>query len=393
MKTVLVTGGAGFIGSCAVREWIKLTDWTIVVVDSLTYAGNLESLAPVSTSSNRVHFVHADIRSAAAIRSTLHDHRPDAIVHFAAESHVDRSINDPEAFVQTNVMGTFVLLDEARRYWEGLPSPLKSSFRFHHVSTDEVFGTLGETGLFSERTAYAPNSPYSASKAGSDHLVRAWYQTYGLPVLISHCANNYGPFQFPEKLIPLMILNGLAGEPLPLYGDGRHVRDWIHVEDHVNAIRTILERGAVGETYCIGGRSERTNLEAVTAICNALDAMHPDGAPHDGQIRFVPDRPGHDRRNAIDCSKIEQQLGWNARENFQSGIRKTVQWYVENPDWVNHVRNGDYRRWVDLNYGAKGNAEQHAPAVMPAKKVGVQMFSETRSATEPADPRFRGNDE
>lgn len=349
MKTVLVTGAAGFIGSCVVRQWLNETDWKVVALDALTYAGNYASLAPVSDS-DRFHFVRADIRDSSALRTTISEHQPDLIAHLAAESHVDRSIVGPAEFIQTNVLGTFVMLEEARAYWAALPSERKAAFRFHHISTDEVFGTLGDEGYFSETTAYAPNSPYSASKAGSDHLVRAWYHTYGLPVVTTNCSNNYGPYHFPEKLIPLMILNACAGKPLPVYGDGQNIRDWLYVEDHARALRLVLEKGQLGEVYCIGGRAERTNLQVVTLLCQILDELRPESAPHSRLIAYVKDRPGHDRRYAIDCSKVEQELGWTQQESFETGLRKTVQWYLDNPEWVNNVQSGAYRSWVDLNY-------------------------------------------
>jgi len=352
MKTVLVTGAAGFIGSCVVRQWIQDTDWKVVALDALTYAGNLASLAPVSDS-GRFQFVPADIRDAEAVRAAITGYQPDLIAHLAAESHVDRSIHGPRDFIETNVVGTFVMLEEARAYWAALPEERKANFRFHHISTDEVFGTLGEDGYFSETTAYAPNSPYSASKAGSDHLVRAWYHTYGFPAVTTNCSNNYGPYHFPEKLIPLMILNGLAGKPLPVYGDGKNIRDWLFVEDHARALRLVLERGQVGEVYCIGGRAERTNLQVVSLLCEILDELHPKGAPHNRLVTFVKDRPGHDRRYAIDCSKIEQELGWKQQESFETGLRKTVQWFLDNPEWVQNVQSGDYRHWVDLNYAER----------------------------------------
>jgi len=353
--TVVVTGGAGFIGSAVVRQWLSETNWRIVCVDKLTYAGNLASLAPVS-SHPRYRFVRADIADAAAMAALMRDTQPAAVVHLAAESHVDRSISGPGEFIQTNVVGTYVLLEAVRAYWMGLGDASKAAFRFHHVSTDEVYGTLGDEGAFSETTAYAPNSPYSASKAGSDHLVRAWHHTYGLPVVTTNCSNNYGPYHFPEKLIPLMILNGLAGKPLPIYGDGLNVRDWLFVEDHARAIRAVLERGQVGETYCVGGRAERTNLDVVTTLCTLLDELHPVGAPHAKLITYVKDRPGHDRRYAIDCAKLEAELGWKQQETFETGLRKTVQWYLDHSDWVQGVTSGSYRQWIDANYNERGTA-------------------------------------
>lgn len=349
MKTILITGGAGFIGSCVVRQWLSDTDYRIVCLDKLTYAGNLGSLKEVQ-GNPRFELSVTDICDAPAVAALIAKTQPDAIVHLAAESHVDRSITGPGEFITTNVVGTYTLLEAARAYWNGLEGERRAAFRFHHVSTDEVYGTLGDTGAFSESTAYAPNSPYSASKAGSDHLVRAWHETYGLPVVTTNCSNNYGPYHFPEKLIPLMILNGLAGKPLPVYGDGLNVRDWLFVEDHARAIRAVLERGRVGETYCVGGRAERTNLDVVNTLCALLDELHPSTGPHARLITFVKDRPGHDRRYAIDCSKLETELGWCQQETFESGLRKTVQWYLDNPEWVAGVTSGSYRQWMDANY-------------------------------------------
>ena len=354
-KTIIVTGGAGFIGSAVVRQWLAETNWQIVCVDKLTYAGNLASLAPVSSNS-RYRFVRADIADAAAMTALMTETQPAAVVHLAAESHVDRSITGPGEFIHTNVVGTYVLLEAVRAYWMGLGDAAKAAFRFHHVSTDEVYGTLGDEGAFDEGTAYAPNSPYSASKAGSDHLVRAWHHTYGLPVVTTNCSNNYGPYHFPEKLIPLMILNGLAGKPLPVYGDGLNVRDWLFVEDHARAIRAVLERGLIGETYCVGGRAERTNLDVVTTLCTLLDELHPSGTPHAKLITYVKDRPGHDRRYAIDCTKLETELGWHQQETFETGLRKTVQWYLHHTEWVQGVTSGSYRQWIDQNYAARGSA-------------------------------------
>ncbi len=354
-KTILVTGGAGFIGSAVIRQWLAETDWQIVCVDKLTYAGNLASLAPVQDNP-RFRFVRADIADAAAMSVLITEVRPAAVVHLAAESHVDRSISGPAEFIQTNVVGSYVLLEAVRAYWLGLDASAKAAFRFHHVSTDEVYGSLGEDGAFDEHTAYAPNSPYSASKAASDHLVRAWHHTYGLPVVTTNCSNNYGPYHFPEKLIPLMILNGLAGKPLPVYGDGLNVRDWLFVEDHARALRAVLEHGRVGETYCVGGRAERSNIEVVKTLCALLDDLHPAGAPHAGLIRYVSDRPGHDRRYAIDCAKLETELGWRQQESFETGLAKTVQWYLDNPAWVEGVSSGSYRQWLDLNYASRGAA-------------------------------------
>lgn len=351
-KTIIITGGAGFIGSAVVRQWVEESDWRIVCVDKLTYAGNLASLAMLE-GHERFRFVRADIADAAAMSALLASEQPQAVVHLAAESHVDRSISGPSEFIHTNVVGTYVLLEAVRGYWSALDPAAQSTFRFHHVSTDEVYGTLGDEGAFNESTAYAPNSPYSASKAGSDHLVRAWHHTYGLPVVTTNCSNNYGPYHFPEKLIPLMILNGLAGKPMPVYGDGLNVRDWLFVEDHARAIRAVLERGRVGETYCVGGRAERTNLDVVQTLCTLLDQFHPSGAPHAQLITYVKDRPGHDRRYAIDCRKLETELGWRQQETFETGLAKTVQWYLENPDWVEGVTSGSYREWLQHNYNER----------------------------------------
>ncbi|MGI9091095.1 MAG: dTDP-glucose 4,6-dehydratase [Gemmatimonadaceae bacterium] len=344
MSTLLITGAAGFIGSALVRKLIRETSYTVVNVDNLTYAGNLESLAEVD-SSDRYYFLQADICDAAAMRAAFESYQPSAIVHLAAESHVDRSIDGPGAFVQTNVVGTFTLLQEALRYFRTLSSDDSEAFRFLHVSTDEVFGTLDETGLFTEQTPYKPNSPYSASKAASDHLVRAWFHTYKLPVLTSNCSNNYGPYQFPEKLIPLVVENAKAGEPLPVYGRGENVRDWLYVDDHADALITILQAGTPGETYNIGGGNERRNIDVVRGICTLLDEISPDPAigPREALIRFVTDRPGHDLRYAIDASKIQRELGWTPRETFESGLRRTVEWYLSNPTWVERVLSGAYR--------------------------------------------------
>ena len=340
---LLVTGGAGFIGSALVRKLIAETDATVVTVDKLTYAGNLDSLAPVA-GSDRHHFERVDVVDGAAVRRLFERYRPAAVVHLAAESHVDRSIDGPADFIRTNVVGTFTLLEEARRHWQGLPADERAAFRFLHVSTDEVFGSLGETGHFREDTAYQPSSPYSASKAGSDHLVRAWHHTYGLPVVTTNCSNNYGPYQFPEKLVPLTILNALEGKPLPVYGRGENVRDWLYVDDHAEALLTALRAGRPGETYCVGGRSERRNLDVVRAICAAVDELAPDPAgPRERLVTFVQDRPGHDQRYAIDASKIERELGWRPRHTFEAGLRQTVRWYIENPAWWQRVRSGAYR--------------------------------------------------
>ena len=342
MTRILVTGGAGFIGSAVVRQLLAETDAFVVNVDKLTYAANLSSL-PGAEANPRYAFEKVDICDAAELARVFDTHQPDAVMHLAAESHVDRSIDGPGAFIQTNVVGTFRLLEAARGYWSALPAERKERFRFHHISTDEVFGTLGDDGFFTETTAYSPNSPYSASKASSDHLVRAWHETYGLPVVLTNCSNNYGPYHFPEKLIPLMILKGLAGEKLPVYGKGDNIRDWLYVEDHARALRLVLEKGRIGESYNIGGHNERTNLEVVRAICAHLDEMHPAGAPHDRLINFVTDRPGHDKRYAIDAGKIERELGWTPQETFESGLRKTVAWYLENRDWWQAILNGSYR--------------------------------------------------
>ncbi len=344
-RTLLVTGGAGFIGGGFVRQAVKDGFARVVNLDKLTYAGNLDSLGEILD--NPTHtFVHGDIADNDLIGELLREHRPDAVVHFAAESHVDRSIDGPRAFLETNVVGTFELLVEARRHWESLDDEARRQFRFLHVSTDEVFGSLGPEGKFSETTAYDPHSPYSASKAASDHFVRAFHHTYGLPVLVTNCSNNYGPYQFPEKLIPLMILNALEGKPLPVYGDGQNVRDWLHVEDHCSAIRRVLEAGQPGETYTIGGDSERTNLQVVHAICDAVDALRPN-LPHGScrsLITYVKDRPGHDRRYAIDASKIQNALGWRPARDFETGLSETVRWYLDNPEWVERVTSGKYLR-------------------------------------------------
>lgn len=346
---ILVTGGAGFIGANFVLDWLATTDEPLLNLDKLTYAGNLGSLQSVISDARHV-FVQGDIADRALINRLLQDHRPRAIVNFAAESHVDRSIYGPEDFIQTNVLGSFHLLDEARAYWTNLPAAQKEGFRFLHVSTDEVYGSL-DVGdpPFSETTAYAPNSPYSASKAASDHLVRAYQHTYSLPTLTTNCSNNYGPLQFPEKLIPLMIHNALSGKPLPVYGDGGNIRDWLYVGDHCTAIRTVLQRGRVGETYNIGGNCEKTNLEVVHSLCDILQELVP-GRDYRTLISFVKDRPGHDRRYAIDTRKIESKLNWRPQESFTSGLRKTVAWYLKNADWVADVTSGEYKKWVTQNY-------------------------------------------
>lgn len=331
---IIVTGGAGFIGSEVVRQLINDTDHEVLVVDKLAYSGLLSSLASVS-SSPRYTFVRADICDGGAMRAAVERFRPDGILHLAAESHVDRSIDGPGAFVQTNIVGTYVLLDTVTSYWRSLPDAERARFRFHHISTDEVFGSLGESGFFTEETPYDPRSPYSASKAGSDHLVRAWGHTYGLPVLVTNCSNNYGPYHFPEKLIPLIIIRALQGDPLPVYGDGSNVRDWLFVQDHAKALRQVFETGQPGRTYNIGGNSERTNIDVVRTICGLLDRLRPreDGRPYADQIRFVADRPGHDKRYAIDASRIQRELGWQPLVSFEEGMEQTVQWYLDNPDW------------------------------------------------------------
>ena len=349
---ILVTGGAGFIGSNFVLDWVATCGEPIVNLDKLTYAGNLENLR--SLAGNPQHqFVQGDIGDFALVKSLLERHRPRAIVNFAAESHVDRSIHGPEDFIQTNIVGTFHLLEAVRACWGGLNDGEQRDFRFLHVSTDEVYGSLAkEDPAFRETNRYEPNSPYSASKAASDHLVRAYHHTYGLPVVTTNCSNNYGPFHFPEKLIPLMIVNALAGKPLPVYGDGLQVRDWLYVKDHCSAIRRVLEAGRLGETYNIGGWNEKPNIEIVNSVCALLDELHPaaDGKSYKEQITYVKDRPGHDRRYAIDAGKIEAELGWRPAETFETGIRKTVEWYLANPDWVGHVQSGSYREWIQSNY-------------------------------------------
>jgi dTDP-glucose 4,6-dehydratase len=355
--TILVTGGAGFIGSNFVLEWFKdsaVSNEPIVNLDALTYAGNLENLSSLEGNAKH-YFVKGDITDADLVKRLLAEHRPRAIVHFAAESHVDRSIHGPAAFMKTNVEGTFVLLEAAKAYWQGLGETDKSAFRFHHVSTDEVYGSLKpDDPAFAETNPYEPNSPYSASKAASDHLVRAWHHTYGLPVVTTNCSNNYGPFHFPEKLIPLMIVNALAGKPLPVYGDGQQIRDWLYVTDHCSAIRAVLANGRLGETYNIGGWNEKTNIDIVHTICALLDELRPDPAgPYTCLITHVKDRPGHDRRYAIDARKIERELGWRPAETFETGIRKTVEWYLSHADWVARVQSGAYRDWVERNYESR----------------------------------------
>ncbi len=353
--TILVTGGAGFIGSNFVLDWIGCGGGPVVNLDLLTYAGNAANLASLENDPHHT-FVRGDICDGEMVGSLLRRYRPRAIVHFAAESHVDRSIVSPEAFIRTNVQGTFTLLDQARMYRAGLNEPDRAAFRFLHVSTDEVYGTLGPGDpAFCESTAYAPNSPYAASKAGSDHLARAYFHTFGLPVLTTNCSNNYGPYQFPEKLIPLMILNALEGKPLPVYGDGKNVRDWLYVEDHCGAIRQVLASGRPGETYNIGGNSERANIDVVTVICDLVDEMRPQPGAESRRklITYVEDRPGHDRRYAIDARKIARELGWQPTEKFESGLRKTVRWFLDNGEWVNSVRTGAYREWIAKNYAER----------------------------------------
>jgi dTDP-glucose 4,6-dehydratase len=345
---ILITGGAGFIGSALVRHVIGHTEHSVVNVDKLTYAGNLESLKSVD-SDPRYHFECADICDAPHISEILQKHQPDAIMHLAAESHVDRSIDGPAEFIGTNIVGTYVLVEAARSYWANLSGNKKDQFRFHHISTDEVYGDLPNDGsLFTEQTSYAPSSPYSASKASSDHIVRAWHRTFGLPVLVTNCSNNYGPYHFPEKLIPLVTLNALEGKPLPVYGDGKQIRDWLFVDDHARALLTVVEKGIIGETYNIGGHNEQENIHVVRSICAILDRLQPTKpkgiAHYSDLITFVKDRPGHDLRYAIDASKIERELGWRPQETFESGLEKTVQWYLDNKEWCSHVQDGSYRR-------------------------------------------------
>ena len=354
--TILVTGGAGFIGANFVLDWLSAGGEPVVNLDKLTYAGNLANLASVA-GDPRHRFVQGDIADQAAVEALLAAHRPRAIVHFAAESHVDRWIHGPGEFIQTNVVGTFKLLEAARAFWGALEGGAKSSFRFLHVSTDEVYGSLDETAPgFSETTPYAPNSPYSASKAASDHLVRAYHHTYGLPVLTTNCSNNYGPYQFPEKLIPLMIANALEGKPLPVYGDGRQVRDWLYVGDHCTAIRTVLAKGRVGEVYNVGGNAEKRNLEVVHALCDTLGRLAPRAGSYRDLITYVTDRPGHDRRYAIDATKIRAELGWTPTETFETGLERTVRWYLDNAAWVAEVRSGAYRQWIETNYAKRAQA-------------------------------------
>lgn len=341
---LIVTGGAGFIGSAVIRYLINKTNTTILNVDKLTYAGNLDSLTSISNSAH-YHFAPIDICDGATLKQVFAEFQPNAIMHLAAESHVDRSIDGPAEFINTNIVGTYTLLETTRHYWQKLDSEAKKRFRFHHISTDEVYGSLGKNGFFTELTAYQPNSPYSASKASSDHLVRAWHHTYNLPVVTTNCSNNYGPYQFPEKLIPLMIINALEGKPLPIYGQGENVRDWLYVDDHARALYLVLKQGKIGETYNIGGHNEKTNLETVQTLCNLLDELLPNSPhkPHHQLIQFVNDRPGHDLRYAIDASKIQNQLGWEPQETFETGLRKTVQWYLDNRNWWQRVRDGSYR--------------------------------------------------
>jgi dTDP-glucose 4,6-dehydratase len=351
-KVLLVTGGAGFIGSNFVLEAVH-RGHRVINLDALTYAGNKDNLE--SLHENAAHiFVQGSILDGELVGRLLAEYRPDAVVHFAAESHVDRSIIGPQAFVDTNIIGTFTLLESTLKHVRGMPESDRSGFRFLHVSTDEVYGSLGpDEAAFHEETPYRPNSPYSASKAASDHLVRAYFHTYGLPVVTTNCSNNYGPYQFPEKLIPLMIHNAINGKALPVYGDGQNVRDWLYVTDHCDAIFTVLERGCLGETYNVGGLNEQKNLDVVKILCAILDELHAEGAPHEQLITYVKDRPGHDRRYAIDCRKLQNELGWKPKESFTTGIRKTVEWYLQNPNWVEKVVSGEYRRWIEGNYSSR----------------------------------------
>ena len=353
--TILVTGGAGFIGANFVLDWLGGSDEPVVNLDKLTYAGNLQTLSSLQGIKRHI-FVHGDIADGKLVEELLKTHQPRAIVNFAAESHVDRSIHGPQAFIETNVVGTFQLLEAVRAYWSSLDDPARQAFRFLHVSTDEVYGSLAaDEPAFTETHQYQPNSPYSASKAASDHLVRSYHHTYGLPVLTTNCSNNYGPYHFPEKLIPLMIVNALAGKPLPVYGDGQQIRDWLYVKDHCSAIRRVLEAGATGEVYNVGGWNEKPNLEIVNRVCALLDELRPraDGKPYAEQINYVTDRPGHDRRYAIDARKLERELGWKPAETFETGIRKTVAWYLDNQEWVQNVQSGSYREWVEKNYAGR----------------------------------------
>jgi dTDP-glucose 4,6-dehydratase len=351
-KVLLVTGGAGFIGSNFVLEAVR-REHTVVNLDALTYAGNMDNLDSLHGNASHI-FVQGSILDGELVSKLLAEHKPDAVVHFAAESHVDRSIVGPRAFVDTNITGTFTLLDAALKHMRTMPEADRSNFRFLHVSTDEVYGSLGpDEAAFHEETSYKPNSPYSASKAASDHLVRAYFHTYGLPVVTTNCSNNYGPYQFPEKLIPLMIHNAINGKPLPVYGDGQNVRDWLYVADHCDAILTVLEKGVLGETYNVGGLNEQKNLDVVKILCGILDELHADGAPHERLITYVKDRPGHDRRYAIDCRKLQRELGWAPKESFATGIRKTVEWYLKNSAWVEKIVSGEYRKWIEGNYSSR----------------------------------------
>ncbi|MEN8357269.1 dTDP-glucose 4,6-dehydratase [Acinetobacter towneri] len=353
----LITGGAGFIGSAVIRHIIQNTEHEVLNVDKLTYAGNLESLSSISNYS-RYQFSQTDICNRAALDQLFTDFQPDAVMHLAAESHVDRSISGPYAFIETNIIGTYQMLEASRAYWLGLNEKKKATFRFHHISTDEVYGDLeGTTDLFTEKTPYSPSSPYSASKASSDHLVRAWNRTYGLPILVTNCSNNYGPYHFPEKLIPLMILNALQGKALPVYGNGQQIRDWLFVEDHARALYTVVTQGQVGETYNIGGHNEKANIDVVLTICSLLEELVPNKPQgierYRDLITYVKDRPGHDVRYAIDASKIERELGWTPKESFETGLRKTVEWYLNNNEWVEHVQSGEYQSWLEKQYKAK----------------------------------------
>ncbi|MBH3396269.1 dTDP-glucose 4,6-dehydratase [Pseudomonas monteilii] len=353
--TILVTGGAGFIGANFVLDWLAGSDEPVVNLDKLTYAGNLQTLSSLQGDKRHI-FVHGDIGDSELVTRLLKEHQPRAIVNFAAESHVDRSIHGPEDFIETNIVGTFRLLEAVHAYWGGLDEQSRKAFRFLHVSTDEVYGSLAaDEPAFTETHQYQPNSPYSASKAASDHLVRSYHHTYGLPVLTTNCSNNYGPYHFPEKLIPLMIVNALAGKPLPVYGDGQQIRDWLYVKDHCSAIRRVLEAGTTGEVYNVGGWNEKPNLEIVNRVCALLDELRPraDGKPYAEQITYVTDRPGHDRRYAIDARKLERELGWKPAETFETGIRKTVAWYLDNQEWVQNVQSGSYREWVEKNYAGR----------------------------------------
>ncbi len=353
--SILVTGGAGFIGSNFVLDWLAHNEETVINLDLLTYAGNINNLASLQQDTRHI-FIRGDIGDRALVARLLAEHKPRAIINFAAESHVDRSIHGPEDFIQTNIVGTFQLLESVRAYWNGLEAGAKEGFRFLHVSTDEVYGSLAKDDpAFTETHRYEPNSPYSASKAGSDHLVRAYHHTYGLPVLTTNCSNNYGPYHFPEKLIPLMIVNALAGKPLPIYGDGQQIRDWLYVKDHCSAIRRVLDAGIVGEVYNVGGWNEKPNIDIVKTVCTLLDELQPrsDGKTYRDQITYVTDRPGHDRRYAIDARKLERDLGWTPAETFETGIRKTVQWYLDNKEWVENVQSGVYRDWVEQNYSQR----------------------------------------